>query len=263
MGICNRYSSLGLLAMALIFVALNQSEAATTKDPCPANMFYRCKRTCYNNCDNLNSTSDAGCTRVCRLGCDCKQGYVFKSKDSNTCVPVSACNVSCPEHSAFIPCYRQKFTMATWQNYSFLLAMALVFMANVQSQDAPPQGRCPADMVYGCKRVCFSNCDNLNSTRDVCILMCPIGCDCKEGFVFKSKDSNTCVPVSACKVSCPQHSTFIPCYTHSRKSCRTKDDPETSSGTCSPRCVCDKGYILSDEPDPRCIKISECPKITN
>ncbi|XP_031762437.1 serine protease inhibitor swm-1-like [Xenopus tropicalis] len=153
MGICKKYSSLSLLAMALIFVAPDQSEAATTKSPCPANMFYHCKRTCFNNCDNLNSMSDAGCTRVCRLGCDCKEGYVFKSKNSNTCVPVSACNVSCPEHSAFIPCYR-----------------------------------------YG------------------------------------------------------------------RKSCSSSNMEHMPSQTCSPRCVCNKGYILTDDLFPRCIKTSTCPK---
>uniref|UniRef100_A0A6I8SBD3 TIL domain-containing protein n=1 Tax=Xenopus tropicalis TaxID=8364 RepID=A0A6I8SBD3_XENTR len=178
--------------------------------------------------------------------------------------------------------------MATWQKYSSLglLAMALLFVAVDQSQAgrqsvlfaaidqsqapphplarvvvgqnqaAPPQTQCPTNMVYGCMRTCFSNCVNLNSTTDTCNRGCMMGCDCKDGFVFKSKDSTTCVPASECKVTCPKHMTYNPCTKETRKTCATMNDPPVTLDSCLPRCVCDTGFILSSERFPHCI--SEC-----
>ncbi|XP_056399437.1 alpha-tectorin-like [Hyla sarda] len=61
------------------------------------------KRTCYNNCDNLNSTTEA-CVKPLFYGCNCMDGYVFQSATSNVCVPVSSCNVLCPPNMHFDPC---------------------------------------------------------------------------------------------------------------------------------------------------------------
>ncbi|OCT73565.1 von Willebrand factor-like [Xenopus laevis] len=153
--------------------------------------------------------------------------------------------------------------MGTWQMSSSLslLVMVMLFGVFVQSQPKVTRNPCPSNMIYGCVRTCYGNCDSLNSTIDVCNKMCKIGCDCKEGFVFKgSNDSKTCVRVSACKVSCPKLMKFIPCYKELRKTCNTMNKPSVHLNTCTPRCVCNKGYILSNERIPRCIKISECPK---
>uniref|UniRef100_A0A803J7T0 TIL domain-containing protein n=1 Tax=Xenopus tropicalis TaxID=8364 RepID=A0A803J7T0_XENTR len=157
---------------------------------------------------------------------------------------------------------RKSFMMATWQKYSSLglLAMALLFVAVDQSQAVPPKPECRVNMVYGCMRTCYSNCDNMNSTIDACTKMCLMGCDCKDGFVFKSKDSKRCVPVSECKVTCPKHMTYNPCTKETRKTCATMNKPPVPLKPCKPRCVCDKGFILSNDHVPRCIRISECPK---
>uniref|UniRef100_A0A803J2E1 Serine protease inhibitor swm-1-like n=1 Tax=Xenopus tropicalis TaxID=8364 RepID=A0A803J2E1_XENTR len=149
--------------------------------------------------------------------------------------------------------------MATWQKYSSLglLAMALLFVAVDQSQAAPPQKQCPTNMVYGCIRTCFSTCNNMNSTIDNCSKECKQGCDCKDGFVYKSK---ICAPVSECKVTCPKHMTYNPCTKETRKTCATMNKTPVPLKPCKPRCVCDKDYILSNDLIPHCIKISECPK---
>uniref|UniRef100_A0A803K250 TIL domain-containing protein n=1 Tax=Xenopus tropicalis TaxID=8364 RepID=A0A803K250_XENTR len=156
---------------------------------------------------------------------------------------------------------RKSFMMATWQKYSSLglLAMALLFVAVDQSQAKPAETQCPPNMVYDCMRTCFSNCDNLNSPIDACNETCIMGCDCKDGFVFKSKDSKICVRVSTCKVTCPKHMIFNRCTMETRKTCATINDPLATSTTCLPRCVCGKDLILSNDLSPRCIRISECP----
>nr|AAI70097.1 Unknown (protein for MGC:196824) [Xenopus laevis]AAI70099.1 Unknown (protein for MGC:196826) [Xenopus laevis] len=147
--------------------------------------------------------------------------------------------------------------MEFWNKYSWtnLLVLALIFVTvdRIQSDDS----MCPQDMVYGCKRICYSNCDNLNSTSEGCIEICKLGCDCKEGFVFQSKNSNTCVHPSSCKVSCPENMTFKPCNRFYRETCSDRNLNQVPSEVCMPRCVCNDGYILSDA--LHCIKVNQCP----
>ncbi|KAM4651351.1 serine protease inhibitor swm-1-like [Discoglossus pictus] len=127
-----------------------------------------------------------------------------------------------------------------------------------QTQAVPTSTECPPNAIRpDCRKICFSNCDNVNQMSEGCIEPCWIGCDCKEGYVFKSKDSNVCVPTSQCKVSCPKHSTYNPCLKTYRQTCDTLGKEPSPSKECLPRCVCDEGYVLNGRV---CIKISECPQ---
>ncbi|KAM4703751.1 uncharacterized protein WCC33_012255 [Rhinophrynus dorsalis] len=139
-----------------------------------------------------------------------------------------------------------------------ILALSLSLLDQIQAETI--ESICPPNTRQGCKRQCYSNCDNLNSTTEACNKMCEMGCDCLDGYVFKSKGSNICVPVRECQVSCPEHSKFNECYRFPRKSCATLGMHPVPARFCMPRCVCDEGYVLSNEIVPRCIKIKECPK---
>ncbi|OCT73564.1 uncharacterized protein LOC108696918 [Xenopus laevis] len=134
------------------------------------------------------------------------------------------------------------------------------------TNDAPPEIKCPPNMIFrGCKRSCFSTCDNLNRTSENCYEPCTLDCDCMDGFVFQSAESSVCVEVSACKFSCPANMRFDPCLKINRRTCAMLNTAPILYPSCMPRCVCDEGYVIADEREenPKCIKISECSKISS
>ncbi|XP_053307401.1 von Willebrand factor-like [Spea bombifrons] len=151
--------------------------------------------------------------------------------------------------------------MARWNTQIFarLLMLGLSMSWFYHTEAVPTAVPCPPNTVYGCMRQCYSNCDNLNSTYEACIEICKLGCDCPEGYVFQSKDSKVCVPVSECAVSCPEGMDFIPCYRFPLQTCDTLGIHYVPSRYCRPRCVCKEGYVLSNDPKPHCIKKTLCP----
>ncbi|KAM4650565.1 mucin-6-like [Discoglossus pictus] len=144
--------------------------------------------------------------------------------------------------------------MGFWSSRPWVQLLMISMSLHLMVQAGP----CPPNMVYGCKRICYSNCDNLNSTTEACIKPCWLGCDCIPGYVFQSSTSNVCVPVSQCNVICPAHMTFNPCLTVPRPTCATLGQKQKPTLYCMPRCVCDAGYVLSNDVVPRCIKIRQC-----
>ncbi|XP_075046531.1 alpha-tectorin-like isoform X1 [Mixophyes fleayi] len=151
--------------------------------------------------------------------------------------------------------------MASLSNRSFmqllLLATSLIYIMHTASAGPVTKRSCPPDMEHGCVRTCFSNCDNLNSTSEVCTLACMPGCDCKGNLVRASKTSSVCVPPSTCNVSCPENMHFEPCLSNPEETCSYKTMEEIP---CSPRCVCNEGYVSNGNmSDRKCIKRSDCP----
>ncbi|XP_075462330.1 zonadhesin-like [Ascaphus truei] len=146
-------------------------------------------------------------------------------------------------------------------SFLWLLLISAVLCQGQSTTPAPltTDVSCPPNTKYGCKRNCFGNCDNLNSTTEACILSCWFGCDCIDGYVFKSRESNVCVPPSQCNVSCPEHMHFDPCLRTLRPTCDTLGKTPAPYQNCEPRCVCDEGYIF-DNNKKVCRKISECPQ---
>ncbi|MEE6481970.1 hypothetical protein FKM82_013086 [Ascaphus truei] len=118
---------------------------------------------------------------------------------------------------------------------------------------------CPPNSKYGCNPMCFRNCDTLNSVSGFCVKSCWLGCDCIDGYVFKSRESNVCVPASQCNVSCPEYMHFDPCLRTLRPTCDTLGKTPAQYQNCEPRCVCDEGYVF-DNDNSVCIEISECPQ---
>ncbi|XP_075046532.1 alpha-tectorin-like isoform X2 [Mixophyes fleayi] len=116
---------------------------------------------------------------------------------------------------------------------------------------------CPPDMVYGCEPSCFSNCDNLNSTSEICNDLCRQGCHCKSDLVRASENSDFCVRPCACKVTCPKNMHFNPCLTRSEPT--SSGDTTKQEFPCKPRCVCNKGYVRNEMPGDVCITQGDCP----
>ncbi|XP_068099359.1 serine protease inhibitor swm-1-like isoform X2 [Hyperolius riggenbachi] len=135
------------------------------------------------------------------------------------------------------------------------LALAVLFIGECRGV---PTGSCPPNASPGCRLDCRSSCDTLNLT--LCSKECLSLCECNEGFVFQSKESDVCVPVQTCHVTCPQNSHFNECYKQPQVTCDTWGIHYQQSEKCFPRCLCDDNYVLSDEPAPRCIKLKTCPQ---
>ncbi|XP_040277641.1 von Willebrand factor-like [Bufo bufo] len=119
--------------------------------------------------------------------------------------------------------------------------------------------RCPPNSVVSSKSLCFNTCDNLNATT--CNKPRTSQCHCIEGYVFQSENSQECVPVSSCKVTCPAYMTFRECYKIPVETCNTLGIHPVPSETCTPRCVCIDGYVLSNEDNPQCINKKKCPQL--
>lgn len=140
-----------------------------------------------------------------------------------------------------------------------LLAVSFVSLSEKSSVTATSVS-CPPNSSLSCKPPCFNTCDNLNATS--CKESCVLKCHCTEGYVSKSEDSSECVPVSSCTVTCPAYMTFRDCSRTPPETCSTLGIHYVPSRTCMPRCVCNDGYVLSNEVQPRCIKKTKCPQMT-
>ncbi|XP_071969247.1 alpha-tectorin-like [Engystomops pustulosus] len=148
--------------------------------------------------------------------------------------------------------------MALGRCFFFLQLVGFAYPSATQEDLDRPIDLCPDPYTtFRQKRMCYNNCDNLNSTTEACVKPLFYGCDCIDGYVYQSATSNVCVPVSSCNVICPPHMHFDPCLTSYRPICGKKTLP---ASVCLPRCVCDPGYILSDTPVPVCIRIINCLK---
>ncbi|KAG8433708.1 hypothetical protein GDO86_012169 [Hymenochirus boettgeri] len=141
-----------------------------------------------------------------------------------------------------------------------LIILGTSLLMAQQLKAIPPQDNpCPPNMIHRCVSLCYSNCENLNNTVDPCISLCPIqGCDCINGLVRLTPSSNICVQPTQCNVICPPNMHFEPCLHSYRPTCATRTQDQTVFPYCLPRCVCNTGYILSNDPVPHCIKLRQC-----
>ncbi|XP_075045877.1 alpha-tectorin-like [Mixophyes fleayi] len=146
-----------------------------------------------------------------------------------------------------------------------MLATSLIYiMHTVNADPVDTKILCPVDLHYTCVRTCFGRCDTLNSTTEMCTKECNLGCDCKDlSYVLAYKNANFCVLPCACKVSCPENMHFEPCLRKPEPTCNPEETVKEEV-TCSPRCVCNDGYVRNgNRSDRKCIKLSDCPSPTN
>ncbi|KAJ1132122.1 hypothetical protein NDU88_010451 [Pleurodeles waltl] len=102
------YLQLPMLGLLLIFVnpLLADSTTKGTAKVCPPNSQYGCMRTCRRNCDELNVITPTPCTLICKFGCECIPGYIFRSSNSKECVKYEECPVKCPRNMHYEPCVK-------------------------------------------------------------------------------------------------------------------------------------------------------------
>ncbi|XP_077116280.1 uncharacterized protein LOC143770494 isoform X2 [Ranitomeya variabilis] len=152
--------------------------------------------------------------------------------------------------------------MAVWRQLAFLQLGILVYLSTAQEDEMipiPHHVDCHDPHKIFCPlRICYNNCDNMNSTTEACIKPLWYGCECIDGYVYQSATSNICVPLSCCTINCGPNMHFVPCLKAYRKTCATRNKPPVKVKGCLPRCVCNDGYILSDDPVPVCIKKWKC-----
>ncbi|XP_040271448.1 zonadhesin-like isoform X1 [Bufo bufo] len=125
---------------------------------------------------------------------------------------------------------------------------------NVLPTSAVPQ--CPPDQHYGIIGGCDLTCDSVD-LGTICLPYAYRGCRCNDGLIPQS-GTDECVKPEDCNAKCGPNKHYEPCGSNCQPKCGNPDVP--SDCGCSPRCVCDEGYILSGFD---CVKKTDCPTDSN
>ncbi|XP_071969242.1 alpha-tectorin-like [Engystomops pustulosus] len=143
---------------------------------------------------------------------------------------------------------------------STVLLVALL-KGMVESKSVPPP-ECPENSKYDGSGVCYLRCGNIDtySPNDPCILLLKYTCLCDEGFLEQTgtkEEYVQCVRPKDCNVTCSPNKTFVPDAPGCQPTCENPTVPAVCAEEKSPKCVCDKGYILRGKD---CVKPTECEK---
>ncbi|XP_028159136.1 zonadhesin-like [Ostrinia furnacalis] len=256
-----------------------------------------CGGHCGNTCTTYNRT-DIACPLICNLnGCDCKKGYVY---DGNVkkCVLPKNCSPTCQVNEEYSTCANGRCgqncadkgkivhcplisddtcTAGCVCKNGYLRAQNGTCVLENQCEE---QTSCGGDenAVPGCGVHCGNTCDTYNRTDPiVCPLICNLnGCDCKPGYVFDG-NLNKCVLPEKCTPTCKVNEVFSTCANSAcGQSCADKGKilncPLISDDTCTPGCICQKGYLRAQNgtcvPEDQCEQtcpegeiLSTCPPI--
>ncbi|XP_069497505.1 epidermal growth factor-like protein [Ambystoma mexicanum] len=195
------------------------------KKPCLGNAQYKtsgtaCPLTCENYGKPLGCTDQCVCTKQCEVGCVCDDGYVLENESSDLCVHLRACKspcqgnvhyetcgTACPENCADVtkptrrPCTLQ-CKRGCFCNEGYVLE-------NAAARVCVNESICKACEEHShfstCASACPLNCQNYKNPPKICTLICPSGCVCEEGYMFKSGESGPCVRSSECSEPKPTH----------------------------------------------------------
>ncbi|XP_040277626.1 zonadhesin-like [Bufo bufo] len=137
----------------------------------------------------------------------------------------------------------------------FLLAL---LQWKVHGDDIPPLN-CPPNSKSATTGVCDTNCANIvNFPKGLCIKIAILTCKCDAGLMPQTGtygESVQCVKPEDCKVPCGPNQHYEFCGSACPPTCEEPNGPENCITMCSPKCVCDEGYVLSGE---TCVKPTEC-----
>ncbi|CAH0674072.1 unnamed protein product [Spodoptera exigua] len=258
---------------------------------CGANKTYvYCKVGCPTNyCPSDDSRAIVACDPIypCPGGCACKQGYLLRSGEDETCIKASECPpVECtrpnevwePNPSSCscercedrgIPC-----------DFPYPVPPRCVCMDGFyRNQDdvCVPESECPAIGCKGdknatyseCPSPCQPTCDDPDA-GDVCITVCDDpGCVCNDDFIL-SEPGGYCISPYDCPGGSPKcgvNETYVSCKVGGCPSDYCPKDDSLATVICDPffpcpgGCVCKPGYIRLSEEDNRCVLSSECPPV--
>ncbi|XP_053307403.1 zonadhesin-like [Spea bombifrons] len=132
-----------------------------------------------------------------------------------------------------------------------------IFIHDLEADILPPPIFCRPPMIHGCINPCSGTCQSLANLHEKCPAICRFGCVCPRDTYLQD---NQCVPASKCIVKCPENMHFDACPKFKDVTCDSLRGRKIKEDRCSPRCVCDPGYILFNDFGNRCVKVSQCPK---
>ncbi|XP_044138275.1 serine protease inhibitor swm-1-like isoform X2 [Bufo gargarizans] len=137
----------------------------------------------------------------------------------------------------------------------FLLAL---LQWKVHGDDIQPLN-CPPNSKYDVIGMCDTNCSNIGKPlKGPCFDIGILSCKCDEGLLPQTgtHDENVqCVKPEDCKVPCGPNQHYKFCGSSCPATCKEPKGPENCLAVCSPRCVCNEGYVLSGK---TCVKPTEC-----
>ncbi|XP_069057138.1 serine protease inhibitor swm-1-like [Pleurodeles waltl] len=119
---------------------------------------------------------------------------------------------------------------------------------------------CPANSSVRCQRTCRATCEELNQINiPVCTKICTTGCECNEGYIFKTSEKKECVRYDQCQVKCPDLMHYEPCPPNPHATCEKPEETSSTPQRCDPWCVCNKGYVYRSNQDRTCVPKEKCP----
>ncbi|KPM04392.1 Inducible metalloproteinase-like protein [Sarcoptes scabiei] len=192
----------------------------TEKPSCkgPHEHFEPCGTSCPKTCEIPKGKRI--CTRDCRVGCFCDDGYVRQNANgTGLCILPSECPKPIPP-------------------------------------TAKPSCKGPHEHFESCGSSCPKTCKSPNGKK-ICTLDCKVGCVCDPGFVRLNSDgTGPCILVGDCpaisppteKPSCKgEHEHYEKCTGHCQTTCKNpKLGLVPCTKICKSGCVCDMGYLVKE-----------------
>ncbi|XP_040277622.1 zonadhesin-like isoform X1 [Bufo bufo] len=128
--------------------------------------------------------------------------------------------------------------------------------------NSEPKLNCPRHSSPGYTSPCEKTCANLlDPPGRICTMKAIYTCKCDAGLVAQigtSGESVQCVKPEKCKVPCGPNQHYEFCGSACPPTCKEPKGPKICTANCSSKCVCDKGYVLSE--NKKCVKERECKK---
>jgi hypothetical protein len=181
---------------------------------CLNNERYLCGPTCLETCDYKPQI----CTKDCRFGCFCQQGYVRKSNETGSpCVKREDCQKNetprkCCKNQEFLSCGSS--CPVTCDSFSFPLPKPVELCTSEctagcfckpgfyrigRNRCVAPEKCCngPNEIFNDCGSACPATC---NDQSPACTKQCVRGCFCKSAdYVRQDNTTNSpCIPRNEC-----------------------------------------------------------------
>ncbi|KAL4707313.1 hypothetical protein ACJJTC_019851 [Scirpophaga incertulas] len=219
---------LRFLVSALAIIAGSVLSDCQIPAACPS----RCKQTCA-------TPNPKNCER--NPSCFCQNGYVFRDKSNNTCIPLYECphHLGCVCKSGFI-------------------------LSKPGGKCIPPES-CPGGNPCGRNETfssCSINCPSGDCPTTDSIFMvacsiaypCPGGCECKPGY--RRNSQGKCILAQDCPANVQK---VLPCGSDSCRQVLGQQETNNCvvvNPVCNPACVCKPLYARDD--NFTCIPVQDC-----